>query len=197
MNFNLGALQAALTETPPKRLPSAIVNEPFKYRLDMVAMGIGIIVFLVADPKSGNIERVSLSRTRLAEGTVRMSDKKFEDISIPVGHRQNIIAKAIAEQAPQMTEDWKYLFIPALTAEQARMNQAGGGIAGSFVYPVHIAEGDAALIFSYYKYMEKVGDSERQFMHSYASVVGEALGAHHDIIRTVLDSKKGFKSAPG
>jgi len=186
MNFNLGALKATLAETPPQRLAGAIVNEPFNFQLDMVAMGIGIMVFLVADPKTEVIYRVALSRTHLAEGTLRMSDKKFEDIDIPLGHKQNIIARAIAEQKPQMTEDWKYLFIPALTPEQARMNQGGGGIACSFVYPVHFADGDAALIFSYYKFLDKVGASERQFMQSYSKLVGETLSKHAGVAAKLL-----------
>jgi hypothetical protein len=197
MNFNLGALSRRLSETPAEHLAAAIVDEPFVYHLDMVAMGIGIVVFLIADPKTGVIYRVSLSRTHLAEGTLRMSDKKFEDIEIPLGDKVNIIARAIADQKPQMTEDWKYLFVPELTPEQARMNQAGGGIAGSFVYPVRFKngqeEGNAALIFSYYKFLDKVGVSERQFMEGYSKVVGEALGRHKDITQTILRAKTGSR----
>ena len=197
MNFNLGALRKVLSETPAEHVAAAIVNEPFAFQLDMVAMGIGIIVFLLADPKTEVIYRVALSRTHLAEGTLRMSDKKFEDIEIPLRNEDNIIARVIAEQKPQMTEDWKYLFVPELTPEQSRMNQAGGGIAGSFVYPVRFKDGkkdgDAAIIFSYYKFLDKVGVSERQFMKSYSEVVGEALSRHTDISRTILNMKLGTK----
>lgn len=199
MNFNLGALSTTLAETPLERLATAIVNEPFTFQYDMVAMGIGIMVFLMVNPKTGIVHRVALSRTHLAEGTLRMSDKKFEDIDIPLTESNNIIAKAINDNEPQVTEDWKYLFMPALSAEQARMNQAGGGIACSFVYPVQFDQGShtgqAALIFSYYKYLDKVGQLERTFMQGYAETIGNILGQHADIQEQIIARKAGRQAA--
>src|SRR4051812_44959783 len=126
MGVNLRELQATLTSTSPTSLASTIVNAPFKFRAEMVLMGIGIIVLLICDKETGEINRVSLSKTEMAEGTVRISSKRFEDIKIPIGHPENIIARAIAEKKHQMTEDWRYLFAPALSPAQARLNQAGG-----------------------------------------------------------------------
>lgn len=168
-------LRATLLDTPVNRLAYTIVNEPFRYRFNMVAYGIGIIVFLVADKEAGVIRRVALSRTELAEGTVRMSQKKFEDIEIPLDHERNVIAQAIRQNEPQFTEDWRFLFTPALSPGQARMNQAGGAIACSFVYPLEFDEAGGALIFSYYKYLDKVGSTERDFMEAYSKMVSETL----------------------
>jgi hypothetical protein len=176
MAIPLDDLQSALQRSQPTHLAYSIVNAPFKHRFEMVALGIGIIVFLVADKKSGIIHRVALSRTEMAAGTVRMSQKEFTDIKIPINHMDNIIARAIHNKAPEVTEDWKYLFTPALAPEQARMNQAGGAIACSFVYPLEIGKGGSgALIFSYYKFLDKIDAEDRKFMAAYSQLVSKRL----------------------
>lgn len=176
MSIPLDNLAATLRDTRTANIAHAIVNAPFEYRFDMVAHGIGIIVFLVADRKEGVVHRVALSRTEMAAGTVQMSDKAFRDIKIPINRTDNVISRAINEKSPQVTEDWKYLFTPALTPEQARMNQAGGSIACSFVYPLEFGQdGGGALIFSYYKFLDKIAAEDKQFMADYSRVVSERL----------------------
>lgn len=175
MAIALDTLRGILENTPPHSLATAIVNEPFAYKADMVTMGIGIVVLLVANPEDGQIHRVALSKTELGEATQRISLKKFEDIKIPLEHPDNIIAQTIRLGEPQMTPDWQYLFVPALSPEQARLNQSAGGIACSYVYPISCAVGQGALIFSYYKEPDKITDTELAFMQSYSQLVSEIL----------------------
>lgn len=190
MNSALDGLKLNLKKVEPDHVMSTIVDAPFQYRLEMVAYGIGIIVLLLADEKMRQVYRVSLSNTELAAGTLRMSMKKFEDIVVPLDHNKNIIAKAIREKSPQETEDWKYLFAPSLSPSQARLNQAGGGIASSTVYPVSFEGGDGALIFSYYKTLDKIGRTERTFMSTYAEYVGACLSNYPDQVEATIS---GFR----
>jgi hypothetical protein len=168
-------LQTTLAATPKDSLFTAIVNDPFAHKADMVLMGIGIIVLLVSSKTDGMIHRVALSNTELGEATQRISLKKFEDIKIPIGATDNIIAKTITTGEPHMTPDWRYLFTPALSPEQARLNQAAGGIACSHVYPIRYASGQGALIFSFYKEPNEIGRLETDFMREYSYIVSEIL----------------------
>lgn len=144
----------------------AVVDAPFADKLEATRMGLGIVVLLITNRKKGVIDRIALSNTELAKGTTTVSVKKFEDIKIPLDERDNIIAKAIRSGKPQSTADWHYLFTPALTAEEARLNQAGGAIAHSVVYPL-AGKNSGALIFSYYKYPEDMDGTQEQFMTFY------------------------------
>lgn len=189
MTPNIEALGDALLDVRPNRLAGAIVNTPFENQYEMVALGIGIIVFLFANERTGMIDRIALSRTSLAKGTVKMSDKEFHAIKIPIGHPENIIARAIDTREPQFTDDWKYLFIPALTAEQARMNQAGGGIACSYVYPLEFGGYSGAIIFSYFKFLDKIGGAEKEFMENYSRIASRALDRNAGDIETVMTTK--------
>jgi hypothetical protein len=184
MGIPITDLRTILTQSDASSLKRAIVDSPFKYRMETVRMGLGITVLLLCNKKDKQIHRVALSRTELAEGTTKISLKKFEDIKIPMGHADNIISQAIATREPHMTTDWRYLFAPALAPEQARLNQAGGGIACSFVYPMFFGDEDGAMIFSYFKEPDAIGDAEREFMTEYARMVGERLGASDVDIQT-------------
>jgi hypothetical protein len=152
-----------------------IVNAPFSDKRRMALLGLGIIVLLLVDKKTRMIERIALSDTELAKGTVRMSIKPFREITIPLDYRGNFIAEAIRSERYQQTSDWQYLFSPALSPEEARLNQAGGAIGCSFVYPLIDARNGGALIYSYYAPLDKIGREHHDFMHSYARLAANAL----------------------
>lgn len=154
-----------------------IVNAPFDYPIEAAQLYLGIVVLLLVDKKTGMIDRVALSNTELAKGTTAISVKKFEDIKIPLDHPDNVIAKAIRTGEPQGTADWQYLFTPALSADEARLNQAAGAIAFSASYPLPGLSGGGALIFSYYQYPENIGSEQRKFMKAYSQSVAECLSA--------------------
>ena len=113
---------------------SAVVNAPFHDRLIAAKMGLGIVVLLLVNHGTKTIDRVALSDTDGAKGALRMSVKPFHAIKIPLKSKQNIIAKAIREQECQQTTNWAPLFVPALTPQEANLNQAGAGIELSLIH---------------------------------------------------------------
>lgn len=155
----------------------AIVNAPFHDRRRSTLMGLGIVVLLLVDREKKVIRRVALSDTEPAQGAVDYSVKPFKDIVIPLGFTRNFIAAAIKSGQYQQTSDWQYLFAPDLSADEARLNQAGAGIGCSFVYPLKDARDGGALIFSYYLMLDKIQHQHRDFMYRYAKLVSAALGA--------------------
>jgi len=152
-----------------------IVNAPFTDRRRSTLLGLGIVVLLLVNKSTRTIDRVALSDTDLAKGAVRMSVKPFHDIKIPLNYKGNFIAEAIRSERYQQTSDWQYLFAPALSPEEAHLNQAGAGIACSYIYPLIDARSGGALIFSYYLPLEKIEPEHHDFMRKYAQLVTRAL----------------------
>lgn len=164
-------LAAAKTD---QQLFQAIVDAPFEQRVEMAFMFLGIIVLLLVNPKTGMIDRVALSNTELAKSTTDVSVVPFEEIKIPLDTTGNIIARAIREGQPQDTTDWRFLFYPALTPEQARINQASAGIAYSAVCPFRARDG-GALIFSYFQHDQGLSEAQTKFMSHYAALTNARL----------------------
>lgn len=174
--YDYEALAAQLAEArDDATLFTSIVNSPFEFRVASALLFLGIVVLLQVNPETGMIDRVALSSTELAKNTTDVSAVPFDDIKIPLNHDENILSKAVQTGQPQETTDWKYLFAPAMTAEQARINQASGGIAYSAVYPL-LSRNGGAMIFSYFQYQADIGKSQHEFMQTYAQLVDEALG---------------------
>ena len=172
----IGKLNKAISGTGSQNdLYKAIVNAPFKSRIDATMLDLGIVVLLLANKKTKLIDRVALSNTQPAHGAVNISDKRFEDIKIPLNHKENIIAEAIRTGNHIETVDWKYLFTPDLSPRSARFNQAAAGIDCSVVYPLKGFKSGGALIFSYFQPLPKINSAHHEFMNSYSTVVGEAL----------------------
>jgi hypothetical protein len=157
-----------------KELQRLIVNAPFDQKLATASLFLAFIVLLVVNKKTGLIERVALSDTELAHNTTEVSFKAFEDIKIPVDYTENIIVQAINHHEPRDTTDWYYTFTPALTGQQARINQASGGISYTAIYPLDIPP-KGAISFSYYQYPENIGKAQHNFMKQYAQLVSKAV----------------------
>lgn len=155
-------------------LYKAIVNAPFHDLLRALQIDLGTIVLLLVNTKTKTIDRIALSDTEAARGAVRMSNKPFEKIKIPLSHKTNIISKALATSQPQNTEDWRYLFAPALNAQEAHFNQAGAGIESSYVYPVS-GKKTGALIFSLYQPISNISNEHTDFMQFYSKLVTEKI----------------------
>jgi len=160
-----------------RELYAAIVNTPFAYKVETTRLSLGIIVLLLANKADGQIHRIALSATELANNTQDMSVKRFEDIKIPIDYDRNAIAQVIRTQQPKRVTDWQYLFAPALTPAEARLNQAGGAIGCSVVYPLKGVGDGGALIFSYYQYPEHIATEHEAFMQTYSDIVAESLRA--------------------
>lgn len=167
--------QAFDTVRAESDLFTTIVNAPFlQMHVETGLMFLGIIVLLQVDKQAGMVDRVALSNTELAKNTTDVSYVPFSEIRIPLDHSENIIARAIRTGQPQDTTDWKFLFEPALTPEQARINQASGGIAYSMVYPLTAGDG-GAVIFSYFQYPSEIGAPQHTFMREYAAIINKKL----------------------
>jgi len=152
-----------------------IVNAPFSDKRHAALLGLGITVLLLVDKKTKMIDRVALADTELAQGTLTMTVKPFREIKIPLDYHGNFIAEAIRSGRYQCTSDWQYLFAPALTPQEARLNQAGGGISCSFIYPLMSLPGGGAMIFSYFINLDKVTKEHKDFMFRYAKLAAQNL----------------------
>lgn len=151
------------------------VNAPFSDKRRSALLGLGISVLLLSDKKTKTIDRIALADTEMAQGTLNMSVRSFGDIKIPLGYHGNFIAEAIRSGRYQCTSDWQYLFAPVLTPEEARLNQAGGSISCSFVYPLVGLPGGGAMIFSYFISIDRISEEHKDFMFHYAKLVTAAL----------------------
>jgi len=176
--FDYKKLKAQLAgATDDDQLFNIIVNAPFEDPLPPAFIFLGIVVLLQVNKAEKTIDRVALSETEMARSTTNVSAVPFHDIKIPVDHYENIIAHAIAAGEPSDTTDWKFLFEPALTAEQSRINQASAGIAYSAVYPLRARDG-GAMIFSYFQYQAEIGHRQMEFMQRYTQIVDQTLAKH-------------------
>lgn len=158
-------------------LLKAIVNAPFSDQLLCVNLDLGIIVLLLVNKSTNTIDRVALSDTDLAKGAVRVSAKPFHEIHIPRFAKNNSIVEALDTGRYKITQDWKTLFAPVLTPEQARQNQQGASIECSLVWPLTVLDG-GALIFSFYQPMEHISESHLAFVRHYAKIVEKSLSRH-------------------
>lgn len=175
------SLELLLAQARAKQsLLHAIVNVPFHDPAYATSFDIGIIVLLLVNKPAGTIDRIALSDTEQAKGAVRMSEKPFESIKIPLGHKGNIIAQAIESRRPHHTSDWQYLFTPALTPQAARFNQAGAGIECSYVYPLAGVQDGGALIYSYYQPSSNISPRHKHFMKRYTELVVHRLNLLDD-----------------
>lgn len=158
-----------------KQLFSKIVNLPFADKKTSTILGLGVVVLLLVNKKERTIDRISLSNTEHATGATNYSVKPFKEIKIPLDHRENYIGVAIRTKRPMMTADWKDIFIPALSPQEARLNQAGAGVACSVIYPLSQARSGGAMIFSYYEPLGNIRDDHHNFMKKYSSLVSASL----------------------
>src|SRR5690349_4335847 len=75
-----------------KELFETIVNAPFHDRKETTLLELGLLVFMIVNEKTGNIDRIALSQTEFADGAVKHSAKPFKEIKIPIDNKHNIIA---------------------------------------------------------------------------------------------------------
>lgn len=155
-------------------LLKAIVNTPFNNRLHATELGLGIVVLLLVNPENGTLDRIALSDTERAQEAQKISTKPFHEIRIPLDYKDNLLVNVVDELKPLFTDDWAGMFVPELTPEEARFNQAGASIACSALYPLvpfGTEKACGALIFSYFEPLEKLGEKHRAFMKVYADTV--------------------------
>jgi hypothetical protein len=153
------------------QLIQSIVDAPFHDKLHTTSLDLGIIVLVLVNPDTQIIERKSYSNTIPAIDAVKASPKKFHDIKIPLKNSENITAKAIRNNKPYKTSDWRYLFTPELGHEAARFKQAEAGMGCSYVYPLIGSASRGALIYSFYQTIDMIRAEHQAFMKNYADFV--------------------------
>ena len=157
------------------KLLKLIVDAPFHDKLHTTTLDLGIIVLVLLNPDTQLIERKSYSNTVPAIDAVKASSKKFYDIKIPLKNSENITAKAIRNNKPYKTSDWRYLFTPELGHEAARFKQAEAGMGCSYVYPLIGSSSRGALIYSFYQTIDMIRAEHKAFMKNYADFVALQL----------------------
>lgn len=177
--MNPAQYEEALRSAKSRRdLCGVIVDAPFEDKAYTTSLGLGIVVLLLINEKQRTLDRIALSDTDLAAGAVKMSAKPFHQIKIPLDAHKNILIKAIETGLPQTTEDWHYLFTPALTAQEAKFNQFGAGIEYSVAYPLISPASKkpiGAMIFSYFEHVSTMSADHRVFMQSIADTAAKYL----------------------
>lgn len=163
--------------TSDKELFEMIVNAPFHNKLHTTNFDLGVVVLLLVDKRSKTIDRVAFSDTEPARWAIKMTPVAFTEIKIPLDNKVNILPVAIKTNKPQKITDWKFLFTPVLSAESARFNQAGAGIACSYIYPMVNARDGGALIFSFYQPDENIQLKHQKFMEKYSKIASKALSS--------------------
>lgn len=158
-----------------ENLYQTIVDAPFIDKLKAVQLDLGIVVLLIANKQTNTIDRIALSNTELAKGAVKVSKKPFHEIKIPLDNDKNIIAKSIRENKQYQTSDWKALFIPELTPDEARLNQASAGIGCSVVSPFITNDTIGAVIYSFFQPAERITNTHYTFIDKYTKIIRHKL----------------------
>lgn len=177
---DLDAYIKSLSETlerakSPEDLYKRIVNEPFRDRLHTTTYGLGFITLVLVNKKTSSVNRISMTDNDLSQGARSVTVIPFEKLIVPLDQKGNCVVEAIKSGRYQQTNDWYYLLTPVLKPEEARLNQAGAGIASSYVYPLVNTRPAGALIFQFFITMDKVSSEHRDLMFRYTKVVSQSL----------------------
>ncbi len=151
-----------------------IVDAPFSF-IEVVMLELGVVVLLIENTETKTIDRLALSRTEPAAGAVQASKKPFNEIRIPLSEKTNAIVKALQTKKAQIVTDWKYLFIPELTAQEARDNQHGAGILCSVVSPLKNSDRRGAIIFSFLCPEGDLSDDHYRFIDDFTEIVSGTI----------------------
>lgn len=162
--------------TEQREFYDAVVNIPFIDKRYSTSLGLGFLSLALVNEKRKTIDRIAISATEPAQGAINVTVKAFKDLIIPIDAPDNAVAKAIKTANVVQTNDWYYLLTPVLDESEARINQAGAGIAYSCIYPVVVNKNAiGAIIYQYYITPDRISKKHRHFMKSYTTMVTSRL----------------------
>jgi len=176
MNFR--ELRRVLEESRSnKDVYQAIVDKPFSQTVAAAELFLGFMCVFIGNPKKKQVKLMSSSDNDFYHQSIQgyNFDSKNYHLSY-LSDSDNDIVKAILTGKPQFSDDWKSYTRRTSDPEQARLNQANGGIAVNAVYPLDIENG-GALLFCFFNYQDSLGSAQKQFMKKYSHLVGEVLQA--------------------
>jgi hypothetical protein len=153
-----------------------IVNYPFRFKLELTNLSLGIIEIVLVNKKEATADRIVITDNELTEWAKRVSAIHLAKLKIPTDYEDNIIAKSIKSGKPISTTDWQYLLVPALPPTEARFSQTDSGISLSVVFPFS-TRNKGALIFHYYQ--DNIEKNQQVFMESYTNLVNKVLRKKH------------------
>lgn len=163
--------------------------------LGYLDLGYRIIVLTLVDEKKQVLKRISLSRTEEARKAIEASCVPFHDIDIPLNANKNILIQTLKTKNPHVTHNWKDIFIPVLSEEDALKNQHAANIKTSMTYPV-VVRGKAigVLIFSMVKNESAVSAEERNLIAGFTEIVGLAV-QNSQLYSSLEESKERIQRA--
>lgn len=144
--------------------------------LGYLQLGYRIVVLALIDENTKELKRISISQTAEAQQALAVTPVPFYEISIPLDHLNNLCIKAIQDNLPYVTHNWKDILIPSYTEAEAQRVQEIIGIQTSMVYPVTyrgIVRG--VMIFSMVKSEDQVSEDERDLIRGLTEIVGIAV----------------------
>ncbi len=163
--------------------------------LGYLDLGYRIIVLTLVDEKKQVLKRISLSRTKEAKRALEASRIPFHDIDIPLRSNNNILIQTLKTKKPHVTHNWKDIFIPILSEDDALKNQRAANIKTSMTYPV-VVRGKAIgiLIFSMVKKESEVTAEERNLIAGFTEIVGLAV-QNSQLYSSLEESKERIQRA--
>lgn len=141
----------------------------------MTTLGMGFLTLVMVNRKNKTLDRIAMTENDIAQGAKEMTVKPFEELIVPLSFKGNAVVEAVRSGRYQQTSDWNYLLAPVLKPEEARLNQAGAGIASSFVFPLVNARDGGAIIYQYFITLDRIGKQQHDFMFRYTKLASEAL----------------------
>ena len=163
--------------------------------LGYLQLGYGIVVLALIDEEKKYLKRISISKTDEAEKALSVTPIPFHEIDIPLTATSNISVRAVTENRPLTTSDWRELLCPPYSPQEAVQVQNAIGIKNSMVFPV-ISKNRAigVIIFSMTKEADKVSPDEMDLIKGFTDVVGLAV-QNSTLYSTLEKTSKDLKEA--
>lgn len=134
-------------------------------------------VVAVIDSQKNVIKRVAASRTKEAIEAIRALKIPFRDIDIPLSATENLMARAVAERHPFVTDTSYDVFRPLFTEEESATIQSIMGTKTTFVFPIFASHDRAIGVFiaSTNKKIEEITQYEKDMIQIFVDGVGVAI----------------------
>jgi signal transduction histidine kinase len=159
-------------------------------QLGYLKYGYQVIVLGLIDHENNTLKRIAISHTDAASEFLKASPVPFQNITIPLDSKENILVKAINEKKMFSSSKVSDVLYPALPREWVNDFQKFLGIKSTLAFPVMAKDKVlGAIIFSLNKNTSKIKDSEWTILDSFVGAVGIALD-NAILFKNLEESKK-------
>lgn len=136
-------------------------------------------VLAIYDEQKGVIKRVAFSQTTEAKEAIyalKAFNKPFQQIDIPITDSFNLMAKALRENKPYITNSTYDVMRPTIDLASAEKIQKIMGIKTTLVYPIYMKNKPfGVFIASTGKAQDKISEYEKEIIEDFVSLVGLVL----------------------